>query len=166
MATRKNRKATPVADRQAMADHERFIDEHFHKTWSHATSKELEACRTTHIRFRPAGQPFQVEVGEERRVTTYFEGRTYTRTSRTVKCIVDGHWTDTVECWVEFGNCTEPRVQTKASSGGRLTSTMPKYEHCVPVEKDEDALDNLSAAINFITEIARESRAEVERFQS
>ena len=171
MATRVRRKApkcdAPVIDYQVQADFERLVKDHFISSWSHTDEWKLEACRTASINYRPAGQPFQVRFNEERRVTSHFEdGKTSTRTSRVVALTVDGHWTDTVECWVEYGNHTDPRVQTKVSSGGRMSSPMPKYTHCVAVENDEDALQNLAAAIAFITEVAREYRAEITKEKS
>lgn len=167
MATRKTRKANPAINAFDMAEHERFINGHFVTAWSNTDETRSDACRQTSIRFRPKGAPFQVEFHEERRVMAYFDGNHYRFIRRTVKCIVDGHWTDTVECWAEFGDLMDDRVSTKAGSGGRLTTDKAgKHLNCVAVENDEDALDNLSAAITFITQVARGFRAEIEGSKS
>jgi hypothetical protein len=172
--TRKTRKTSPVpaelrVDYAERAAHEAFINNHFTNAWGRTEQDRLEAGSMTSISFRPVGQPFQVEVQIDRRIISYGTGRTYTRNSRMVRCTVDGHWTDTVECSAEFGDSVEPRVQTKVSSGGRLTPTAnvsKKYAHCVPVQHDEDALENLSAAIAYIAPYARLCRDEIEVFKS
>jgi hypothetical protein len=151
----------------------RAVDDQFINTFTRTTprltprtlilhSSQVETTRQTRIEFRPQGMPFTVLFREELRIYTVVGGETDQFIQRWVNITVDGHWTDTVECFMEARNSKLTRLQTKAGSGGRMTSPDETRPDCVGVEHDEDALDNLTAAISYVTQLARDYRTEME----